>query len=291
MNGVSLQGLRVFLAVVESGSVSGAGRVLGISQPAVSGHLHSLEKRFGVALLDRNRPIVPTRAGERLAKHARRVLAAARELEEEMVRQRAPGGTLAVGASTTPAETIVPGAVARLAAECPEVSPRVRVGDTEDTLAALLRREVEVALVGQEPEDARLAVRFVEEDRLTAVVRAGDERLPEVTVEELSRASFVLRERGSATRRAVERTLRISGVEPKVAAEIGSNAAVAGAVAAGAGVGVLPERALPKSPGVEPLRVKGLGFTRPLVLVTERGRRLSPAASAFIEVCLDRDGR
>ena len=57
MNGISLQSLRMFLAVVERGSVSAAGRELDVSQPAVSGHVHSLEERFGIVLLDRGRPM------------------------------------------------------------------------------------------------------------------------------------------------------------------------------------------------------------------------------------------
>ncbi|MEW6638804.1 MAG: LysR family transcriptional regulator, partial [Actinomycetota bacterium] len=82
--GTSIQALRVYLEILESGSLSAAGRELGMTQPAVSNHLHALEERFGVRLLERGRRMRPTPAGERLADHARRVLAELSELEEEM---------------------------------------------------------------------------------------------------------------------------------------------------------------------------------------------------------------
>lgn len=67
--------------------------------------------------------------------------------------------------------------------------------------------------------------------------------------------------------------------------ELGSNAAVAGAVAAGAGIGVIPARTLAAQPLVERLDVRGASFWRPFVLLVERGRPLSPAAEAFVGVC------
>jgi DNA-binding transcriptional LysR family regulator len=71
----------------------------------------------------------------------------------------------------------------------------------------------------------------------------------------------------------------------QVAMELGSNAAVAGAVAAGAGIGVVPARLAASQPDVRPLKVRGLQIRRPFVLVVERGRKLSPAAEAFAALC------
>ncbi len=67
--------------------------------------------------------------------------------------------------------------------------------------------------------------------------------------------------------------------------ELGSNAAVAGAVAAGAGVGVVPARTIASQPALRPLNVRGLRIRRPFVLVVERDRTLSPAAEAFAALC------
>lgn len=277
----------MFLAVVEHGSVSGAGRELGVSQPAVSGHLHSLEERYGVILLNRGRPMKPTPAGETLVGHARLVLAACREMEDEMSQQSEPRGSLEVGASTTPAEVVIPRVVTGFAERYPAVSVKVRVGDTEEVLSALRGREVEVAVVGLQPDSGVFESHRLEEDRLAVIVPSSSS-IEKLSVEDLSSRYFVLREKGSATRQALEEIFSGVGLEVSTAMELGSNAAVIGAVAEGAGVGVVPERVVSGESRVRSVAVEGLSLSRPLVLVSERGRQLSPAATAFVKLCLER---
>ncbi|HEV2093393.1 MAG TPA: LysR substrate-binding domain-containing protein [Rubrobacter sp.] len=284
--GFSVQALRVYLCILECGSLSAAGRELGMTQPAVSNHLHALEERFGVALLTRGRPLRATPAGESLAEHARRVLDEVSALEAEMASHTAPHGPLVVGASSTPGELLMPGLAAEFSARHPEVALELRVYDTDEAIAALLGREIEAAVVGHEVDDPRLAGTVVGRDALVAVVAASD-RLPgtEISPGDLADRPFVLREQGSGTRRTAEEGLAAVGVRPRVAMELGSNAAVAGAVAAGAGVGVVPLRTAGALKGVRQIEVRGLAFSRPFVLLTERGRRLSPAAQAFVANC------
>jgi LysR family transcriptional regulator, low CO2-responsive transcriptional regulator len=98
----------------------------------------------------------------------------------------------------------------------------------------------------------------------------------------------VMREEGSATRRAAEEGLAAAGIVPRVAMELGSNAAVVGAVAEGAGTGVVPARTLGSHEQVRRLHVRGFSFLRPFVLVVERNRKLSPAAEAFVALCAEK---
>lgn len=286
--GLSLQSLRVFLTVVEEGSFSGAGRRLGMSQPAVSNHLHTLEERFGVGLLCRGKPLRPTPAGEAFMARARNILDEASALEEEMACHSSPRGSLVVGASSTPAEFFMPGVAAEFSARYPEVSLELRVYDSEGAMRAVLSREVEAAVVGYAVEDSRLVSRTIEEERLVPIVASGRPS-EKMSVEEFGGSAFVLRERGSATRLAAEAGLASIGVSPRVVMELGSNGAVVGAVAAGAGVGVIPERFVSTHPEVRKAPVEGLVFTRPFVLLTEKGRSLSPAALAFIETCIGKE--
>ena len=283
---LSIHGLRVYLCILKCGSLSAAGRELGMTQPAVSNHLHTLEERFGVALLTRGRPLQATPAGECLAEHARRVLEGVSALEMEMACHTAPHGALVVGASSTPGELLMPGLVTEFSARYPDVALELRVYDTDEAIAALLEREIEAAVVGHEVEDPRLVGKTVGHDVLVLVVAASDSLAgTEISSEDLTDQPFVLRERGSGTRQAAEEGLSLVGVKPRVAMELGSNAAVAGAVAAGAGIGVVPLRTVGNHGGVRQVGVRGLSFSRPFVLLTERGRRLSPAAEAFAAIC------
>ena len=285
--GSGIHGLRVYLRILECGSLSAAGRELGMTQPAVSNHLHGLEERFGVALLTRGRPLRATAAGECLAEHARRILEGVSALEGEMARHAAPYGSLVVGASSTPGELLMPGVAAQFSACYPDVALELRVYDTDEAIASLLGREIEAAVVGHEVDDPRLVGTVVGHDVLTPVVASSD-RLAgaEVSPEKLADRPFVLRERGSGTRRAAEEGLAVAGVRPRVAMELGSNAAVAGAVAAGGGIGIVPLRTVGAHASVRRVDVRGLRLSRPFVLLTERGRRLSPAAEAFTTICI-----
>jgi DNA-binding transcriptional LysR family regulator len=283
---LSIHGLGVYLCILECGSLSAAGRELGMTQPAVSNHLHALEERFGVALLARGRPLRATPAGECLAEHARRVLDGVSTLEAEMACHTAPRGPLVVGASSTPGELLMPRLLTEFSALYPDVALELRVYDTDEAIAALVEREIEAAVVGHEVNDLRLHGTVVGHDVLTPVVATSD-RLAgtEISPEDLADRPFVLRERGSGTRQVAEEGLAAVGVKPSVAMELGSNAAVAGAVAAGAGIGVVPLRTAGAFKEVRRVEVSGLALSRPFVLLTERGRRLSPAAEAFVATC------
>ena len=234
-----------------------------------------------------------TPAGEHLAGHARRVLGEVAELEEGMARHVGPRGRLAVGVSSTPGELLLPRLAVEFSGRYPEVALDARVADTEETVALLLGREVEVALVGRTIEHPRLVGKLVEEDELVPVAASDDPLVGRpVNAGALDGRRFVLREKGSATRLAVEEGLGKAGLGgAEVAMELGSNAAVAGAVAAGAGIGVIPTRTLGAGALVKRLDVRGVSFSRPFVLLVERGRPLSPAAEAFVEICTQRSGK
>ena len=287
---ISIQGLRVFLSILEQGSLSAAGRRLGLTQPAVSNHLHNLEKRFEGALLVRGGRVRATPAGECLANHARRVLEEISNLEEDMAHYSAPHGRLVVGASTTPGEVLVPHVAAEFSARYPDVTLDVEIADTEETLKALLEREVEFAIVGREVDHPKLESWAIEQDELVLVVAATDPLAgSDLAPEDLADRPFVMREEGSATRQATEEGLATVSSAPRVAMELGSNAAVVGAVAEGAGIGVVPVRTLKSEEQVGRLRVRGHSFLRPFVLVVERDRPLSPAAEAFVGLCTEKE--
>ena len=289
---LSIQSLRVFLCILEHGSLSAAGRELGMTQPAVSNHLHALEERFGVTLLVRGGRSRATPAGECLAEHARRVLDEISALEADVARHAGPRGRLVVGASSTPGELLLPRIAVEFATRYPDVALDLHIADTDETIAALVHRDIEVAVVGSEVDDPRLIGTVIGRDELTPVVAASD-RLAgsEARPADLSGMPFVLREHGSATRRTVEERLAAAGVTPRVAMELGSNAAVASAVAAGAGIGVVPARMVGVQSAVRRFKVRGLAFSRPFVLVVERDRPLSPAAKAFVAACHGKETR
>lgn len=259
-----------------------------MTQPAVSNHLNALEERFGVSLVIRGRRVEATQAGLCLAAHARSVLDRVEELKADMTLQAQPRGRLIIGASSTPGELLLPGLAARYSALYPDVALDIRVADTNAIISELLKRASEVAVVGRTPMEARLEWQVLGEDELVPIVAAEDPLANTIVkAEDIAGRAFVLREDGSATRWAAERGLNSIGLKPRVVMELGSNAAVEGAVAAGAGIGVVPERTVGSRASVRRLEIQGVRFLRPFVLIMERGRPLSPAARAFVEACIE----
>ena len=143
--------LGAFCAVVELKSFSQAAERLGVTQPAVSLQVRSLEKRLGRKLLDRSgRRVEPTEAGLALYRGAQRMLQLEEQLIEELNEGEAGelGGTLAVGASTGPGSTVVPVLLCEFQRENAGVAVSLSISDTQRVVERVAERELELGVVG-----------------------------------------------------------------------------------------------------------------------------------------------
>ena len=132
----------------------------------------------------------------------------------------------------------------------PEIRVHIRMGDSEETIQTILGDQAEMGIVGKRSPDRRLKVEPLWQDRLVLAVPAGHPwaKRASVSSEEIAAAPFVLRERGSGTRNALEECLAKQGGRPlgsfNVTCEMGSSEAVKEAVLAGLGVSVLSIHAM-----------------------------------------------
>src|ERR1044071_2546495 len=143
--------LAAFCAVVERKSFSQAAERLGVTQPAVSLQIRSLEQRLGRQVLDRSgRRVEPTEAGLRLYASAQRLLQAEEQLLEELESddEGVVSGTLDLGASTRPGGTVVPVLLRELQDRRPGGGGRPPVSDTQGVVAQVGDRELELGIVG-----------------------------------------------------------------------------------------------------------------------------------------------
>src|SRR2546423_6491830 len=142
--------LAAFGAVVEHSSFSQAADQLGVTQPAVSLQIRSLEQRLGQQLLDRSgRRVEPTEAGRRLYRSAQRLLAA----EEQLLAELEPSaeelaGKLEIGASTGRGGTVVPLLLCEFQRRHPDVHVALSVSDTQRVIEQVAQRERELGIVG-----------------------------------------------------------------------------------------------------------------------------------------------
>src|SRR5919201_3375703 len=142
--------LQAFCPVVEKRSFSQAAEQLGVTQPAVSLQVRSLEQRLGQTLLDRSgRRVEPTEAGLRLYRSAQRMLALEEQLYEEVAADAGPiVGTLAIGASTGPGAHLVPLLLCEFQREHADLHVALSIWDTQTVIEKVADRQLELGVVG-----------------------------------------------------------------------------------------------------------------------------------------------
>ncbi|MGX6607208.1 LysR family transcriptional regulator [Micromonosporaceae bacterium Da 78-11] len=242
-----LTGFDLLLGVARLGSVGRAAAEHRISQPAASAKLRELERRLGLTLLHRGpRGSTLTGTGALVADWARAAIDAADALATGVAALRVTHDSrLAVAASQTVAEYLLPAWLVALRAAHPSLSVTLRAANSADVAAAVLGGGVELGFVEGPSVPAGLESVTVATDRLTVVVAPEHRwarRRRGVTAAELAGTPMVAREAGSGTRRAFEESLPEPAARPLL--ELSSTTAIKHAVAAGSGPAVLSSLAV-----------------------------------------------
>jgi DNA-binding transcriptional LysR family regulator len=232
------------------------------------------------------RSVVPTEAGELVAARARAVLAETDALRGDIDELRGlTRGHVNVGAMLFGGELDIPAVIARFTSSFPDVEVGLREGTAQRMLEMLSDGSLDVAFALEVlPPDGVQRLELSEEELAVATSTghplAGDEPLP---VRSLAGTRLIAFQRGSSTRQVVDAALTRAGVRPEIALEANDFALLRSLVARGIGVAILPrsflERPGPRiafRPLAPPLRMA-------VVLWWRQGRRLSPAAQAFVE--------
>jgi len=287
---MNLHQIELFVAVVEAGSFSRAAELYSLTQSTVSQHIAALESEAGTILLDRTaKGAVPTEGGRLLLHHARRVLNEFQVLQQALAGFRGLNqAALTIGASNVPTNYLVPALLPLLAKHYPGITLSVKTGDSQETLDRLAAAEVELAVVGVNPDDRRFTFLPLVEDRLVLTVDAGHRWAgrSEIRLDELAGEPLILRESGSGSAMALRQALQRAGLAEErlaVVARLGSNESVRQAVTRGFGVAFLSEVSIQRELArgeLVTVRVDGLRVDRHLWLVTRNGASLSPAAEA-----------
>lgn len=287
---MTLEQLRIFVAVAERQHVTRAAAALNLTQSAVSAAIAALEARYELRLFHRvGRRIELSEAGRVLLGEAREVLARAAAAEQAL-RDLAglARGSLALAASQTITNYWLPERLYRFRELYPGIALRLELGNTA-TVARLVREgAVDLGLVEGEIDEPALAQQVVQGDRLVLVVGAGHAWAGRRSVApgELETVRWVLRERGSGTRSAFESALVVMGVRPaslQVALELPSNESVRAAVRAGAGATAISALAVEEDLRKGALVELALPLPeRPFRLLHHRERRPDRAMRALI---------
>ena len=284
--------LAAFCAVVERKSFSQAAERLGVTQPAVSLQIRSLEQRLGRQLLDRSgRRVEPTEAGRRLYASAQRVLAAEEHLLEDLDAddEGAITGTLELGASTGPGGTVVPLLLCEFQEQHPDVRVRLTVSDTQTVVDRVAERELELGIVGAGRRHRGVAFEPFFRDEVVLACSA-DHRFAGKTVslDDLKGEKLIVMQEGAGVRQVIEDELRKGGMRLRdldVRLELGLQESVRSAVLAGHGIAFISRLAIEADLAagrIATARVRGLDPVREIFLARATGRSETRAARAFV---------
>jgi len=286
---MTLEQLRIFLAVAEREHVTAAARALHITQSAASAAIAALEERHAVKLFDRvGRGIVLTEAGRMFVGEARGVLARAeaaeRTLDELSGLER---GTLRVVASQTTAAYWLPPILAAFHARHPRIAIDLAIANTEQAAARMHEGAADLGVVEGPVDDPALASWPIGQDRLVVVRSApfGDEA---VDADWLCRARWVMREPGSGTRASFDAAMLRLGMAPEeleVALTLPSNESVRTAAEAGAGVAALSALVVAPALAAGSLHAAPIDLgPRPFFGLRHKERYRSKAADALLDL-------
>jgi len=284
--------LAAFCAVVERKSFSQAAERLGVTQPAVSLQIRSLEQRLGRQLLDRSgRRVEPTEAGLRLYASAQRLLAAEESLLEELAGddEGVVTGTLELGASTGPGGTVVPLLLCEFQQRQPDVRVRLSVSDTQTVVDQVAERELELGIVGAGRRHRGVTFEPFFRDEVVLACSAGHAFGGKtISLEQLKGEPLIVMQEGAGVRQVIEDELRKAGARLRdldVRMELGLQESVRSAVLAGHGVTFISRLAIEadlEAGSIATARVRGLDPVREIFLARASGRSETRAARAFL---------
>lgn len=279
--------LTTFLAVAEHLNYTRAAETLYLTQPAVSRQMQALQQAVGVPLVEQvGKTLALTDAGEAFRREAQRLRGDLARAGEVMAALRGgTAGRLRVGASTTPGLYVLPPLLGPFLRARREVELTYLLANTLTIEEALLRNEIDVGFVGGHLARTELATEPLVGDEVLVYASRSHPlaRLRTVRPERLATETFVMREPGSATRRAFEKWLATHGITLSRVIELSCPEGIKRLVAGGVGVAISSCQGLERGGGeFKLLRVPGLDIRRKLLVAHHKDKVLTPLMQELV---------
>ncbi|SMF65438.1 DNA-binding transcriptional regulator, LysR family [Paenibacillus uliginis N3/975] len=283
--------LEVFVTVVEKGNFTRAAEELRMTQPAVSQYIQALERTVGAKLLERtNKYVRLNQAGEIVFHHAKDILGMYTRMQtlvDDLLHRAS--GDLSISASYTFGEYVLPHLLAYMHEVYPLIRPRINIGNTTEVAEAILNHQADIGIVEGEYYHENLHIEAFAEDEMFVIV-PNEERYAgrgEISLSELGKETWIVRESGSGTRRAAEHMFTSRHFQPDNKMEFGSTQLIKESVEAGLGVTLLSHWAVRKEISLGTLimlKPDGEPVRRHFSLITQATPYHTKAAEIFLDL-------
>ena len=281
--------LRLFLALVETGSVSAAAKKMHVTQPTASMQLKEISASVGLPLYEVvGKKVFLTEVGESLAATAREITQSLASFEQLVnATQGIAKGQLRVAVVST-AKYFMPRLIGSFCKRHPLIDVSLEILNRDGVLGRLRQNTDDLYIMSMPPDDLHLTDEVLMPNPIVVIAASSDPlaKQKNISFNDLSRHRFIMRESGSGTRMAADQYFRKKKFRPDIRLELGSNEAVKESVAGGLGVGVISQYALhghQREHGVRVIDVDGFPLKSSWHLVHLAAKNLSPIALAFKE--------
>ncbi|MBA2475860.1 MAG: LysR family transcriptional regulator [Actinobacteria bacterium] len=287
MLGIEFRHLAALEEIVETGSFAAAARRLGYTQSAISQQIAVLERAADLQLLERpggRRPVTATEAGERLLRHASRATAAMRAAEADLhALAEGDAGTLRVATFQSVGVRVIPPVMRLYVARRPAIEVKLVEADHGLLIELLVRGELDLAFVADAVVTAIEQIEVLTDSYVLLAPTSSElaQRERTVSIREIARLPLIAYR---VPTQGGEAHLRRKGFDPRIVFRSDDSGIVQGLVGAGVGYALVPRLTVDRSDtDVAMLEVRGIP-PREIGLAWHADRRLSPAATAFVDV-------
>ena len=293
---LTLRQLQCFRAVAQNLSFTRAADQLHLTQPAVSMQVRQLEQQTGIALTEQiGKRIYLTDAGQEVFRYASSILQQVDEMDDVLNKMKGlSGGRLRIAAISS-ANYFAPRLLGVFHQRFPDVRVSMDIKRQEHVIKQVADNAVDMAIMGQPPDDMKLtAIPFM--DNPLVIIAPPNHRLAKtksISLKQMERETFLVREPGSGTRGAMMRFFKANKIKLTTGMEMGSLEGIKQGVQAELGLGVVPRGAIEielQLGKLAVLNVKGMPIQRHWHVVLHEGKRLSAAADAFKALLVEEAG-
>ena len=291
------QSLLVFITVVEKKNFTRAADTLHMTQPAISQYIKNLERNLETKLLDRsNKYVQLTKSGEIVYHYANEIIGLYTKMQNLVDdTMNKASGNLAIGASYTFGEYVLPHIIAYLQKQYPLIKPKITIANTKRISEWVANRQLDIGIVDGEIPHNNLSMEAFADDLMYIVTAANspykDQNIP--TISDLNNNNWIVREETSGTREATEKMFSDLNFHPKNIMEFGSTQIIKESVQVGLGITLLSHCTIQKEVSLgtlNTLSVCGTPFHRKFSFITPPTQFKTKATTVFIDILRDHKG-
>jgi LysR family transcriptional regulator, transcriptional activator of the cysJI operon len=286
---MTIRNLEIFVKVADLGNMTAAAQSLYIAQPTVSQAISEIESHYGIKLFDRlAKRLYITESGKQLLSYARHIIALDEEMELAM-KDPEKSGILKVGASLTIGAELMPKLASGFQEKHGELRIHAVVRNTADIESLILRNDIDFALVEGIVHSKSIIAEPFMDDELALVCGKSHALygIRSVTLEELLKHDFVVREQGSGTRELFESAMISKNAAWNISWECSGSDSIKSAAAGGLGIGVISKRLVEREIAVGELvvlTVPGLDLKRKFSIAYHKNKYITDTMKEFFSM-------